>query len=58
MAVIEETHTFDCKSVYVNKTGNIEIYHGDESIILDKEQASSLVRILQMFISSGDIEKD
>ncbi|EPR9081055.1 hypothetical protein ACU9CW_001574 [Cronobacter dublinensis] len=56
MAVIEETNTFDCKSVYVNENGNIEIYHGDESVVLDKEQARDLVCILQRFASTGDIE--
>lgn len=56
MATIAETNTFNAKSVFVDSDGDIVIYHGEESVILCREQAKGLVDILSLYIATGDID--
>ncbi|MDF3709866.1 hypothetical protein P3S30_16020 [Enterobacter hormaechei] len=56
MATIAETNDFNAKSVFVNSDGDIVIYHGEENVILDREQAKGLVGILTLYIATGDID--
>ncbi|MBI0677214.1 hypothetical protein HCH73_09255, partial [Citrobacter koseri] len=47
--VITSTNEFNEKTAYVDHDGDLVIEHGEQSLIVDVEQAKQLIAILEKF---------
>lgn len=56
MATIKETNNFHSKEVVIDSDGDLVIWHGDENVVLDKEQAIHLKQLIDKYLDAGDVD--
>ncbi|WP_158086608.1 hypothetical protein [Pantoea conspicua] len=56
MATIKEASKYHSKEVVIDSDGDLVIWHGDENVVLDKEQVIHLKKLIDKYLEAGDVD--